>query len=345
MKIQLHGVLLANSIIALLLALLTGCAATYKETASDLPSQAKVREQLARATMPEEVRQQIIQLYSREAEQRARAAAKLGKMAGAATPAVSYLVPLLGDNTPVKISHYLGGGYYSGDETTPGDEASHALAEIGGPACDALYLALQNKDPNVRRLIAKALGQIGELGSVDFLIRLLNDPDRGVRATAAIALGNYRHPMAAQRMMDAYANHTSPTVRLEIIFALAHIDDILAVPFLISHARDPEPQIRAAIMLALGTLRDARGIPALLTGLGDQDEIARANAAYALGAFFSQSVVTALITSLADPAARVRQAAMGSLTSITGVDYGVDQTKWRAWWDTQTKLMQAPYQR
>lgn len=339
MKNLFHGEWLTVGLVSLLLGQLAGCAGMHGY-ASNLPSEDTMRERLANASMPAEVRQQIIRLYSQDPLQRAKAAAHLGKMAEGAGPAVPYLIPLLSDNTSVQISNYLGGGYYSSVETTPGEEASHALAEIGGSASDALYLALQSSDPNVRRLVAKALGQIGELGSVDFLVRLLSDPDRGVRATAAIALGSYRNPMAAQKIMDAYEAQTSPAVRSDMIFALAHIDDILAVPFLVSHAKDPAPQIRAAIMLALGKLRDARGIPALLVGLHDTDKIARANAAHSLGAYFSPAVVEALITALGDKALRVQQAAADSLTSMTGVDFGMDKTKWLAWWATQTKQMQ-----
>lgn len=322
--------------------LLAACATTSGQgfDIDSLPTQAEIAARLAQGSMPKELRDQIVRLHSRDPKQRAEAASHLGKMAMGAGPAVTYLIRLLRDNTPVQISHYLGGGYYSSVETTPSDEASRALAEIGGPATNALLLALQDPHANVRRLAAKALGQIGEISAVDFLIKLLNDPDRGVRATAAIALGNYRHPMAAQKIMDAYAAGASVAARTDMIFALAHINDILAVPFLVARAKDPEPDIRAAIMLALGKLRDARVIPALLVGIKDSDEITRANAAYALGAYFSPSVVNALVSALADAAPRVRQAAAESLKAMTGIDYGTDQDRWQQWWQEQRKQMQ-----
>lgn len=320
---------------------LTACATHQNPdfNMDSLPSQAAIATKLSQASMPAEVRVQIIRLHSRKPEQRAAAASHLGKLAAGAAPAVPYLIRLLQDDTPVQLSRYLGGGYYSSIETTPADEASHALAEIGGAAVNALLLALKDPHAGVRRLAAKALGQIGEISSVNFLIDLLNDPDRGVRATAAIALGNYRHPMAAQKIMDAYPG-ASPAVHAEMIFALAHIDDILAVPFLIKHAQDPDPEVRAAIVLALGKLRDARVIPTLLIGLKDSDEITRANAAYALGTYYSPKVVDALIKALGDAAAQVRDAALQSLTSMTGMNYGVDQSKWQKWWRIQRQAMQ-----
>ncbi len=341
MKKKFHGAGFGHLLAVFTVTLLTACATTDQGfNINSLPSQAKISAQLAQGSLPSELREQIIRLHSRDPVQRAEAASHLGKMAMAAGPAVPYLIQILQDDTPVQISRYLGGGYTSSVDTTPSEEASRALAEIGGPATNALLLAIQDPHPNVRRLAAKALGQIGEIGAVDFLIQLLNDSDRGVRATAAIALGNYRHPMVAQKIMDAYSAGASISARTDMIFALAHINDILAVPFLVAHAKDPDPAIRAAIMLALGKLRDARAIPALLVGIKDSDEITRANAAYALGAYFSPAVIDALIHALADKAPRVRQAAAESLTSSTGIDYGTDQEKWQVWWQQQRKEMQ-----
>lgn len=325
------------------LALLAACATMGKTASFDinsLPTQEEVARQLRQASMPAELREQIIRLHSRDPVERAAAASRLGKMAGGAAPAVPYLIRLLPDDTPVQLSSYLGGGYTSSMETTPGDEASRALAEIGDPASNALILALSNPHPGVRRLAAKAIGQIGDINAVNFLIDLLNDTDREVRATAAIALGNYRHPMAVQRIMDAYPK-ASVAVRTDMIFALAHIDDIMAVPFLAKQAKDPHPAVRAAVMLALGKLGDARAIPALLAGLQDPDEITRINAAYSLGNYYSPKVVTALIQSLKDPATQVKQAAAESLKRLSGMDFGLMQAKWQQWWQQQRRQMQS----
>jgi HEAT repeat protein len=323
------------------LLLLVACATTKNNQYFDsdtLPSQTEITAQLAKASFPRELREQIIRLYSRNALERAEAAYRLGKMNRGAAPAVPYLVKLLQDNTPVTLSHYLGGGYYNSSETTPGEEASHSLGLIGSPAVNSLLLALNDPHADVRRLAVKALGQIGELSSVNFLIDALNDPDRSVRATAAIALGMYRHPMAAQKIMEAYPAANAST-RQDMVFALSHINDILSVPFLIENAKDPNPDVRAAIMLALGELRDGRAVPTLFTGLSDNDEVTRANAAYALGAYYSPAVIDVLIKQLADTSPRVQEAVAGSLSSLTGMNYGTDQNKWQSWWSEQRDKM------
>lgn len=322
--------------------LLGACATRAPTSAFDinqLPSQHAIAHRLAQGSLPVELREQIARLFSRNPLDRARAAAHLGNMGEGAAPAVTYLIKLLPDDTPVQLSSYLGEGYTSNLETTPGDQASHALAEIGDQATNALILALNDPKPRVRRLAAKALGQIGSISSVEFLVQLLSDPDRGVRATAAIALGNYRHPMAVQKIIDLYPG-ASVEARTSMIYALADINDILAVPFLIKQAKDPSASVRAAVMLALGKLGDARAIPALLSGLNDTDEMTRVNAAYSLGTYYSPKVMTALVHSLKDPAHRVRQAAVDSLKGLSGLDFGVSYQKWHRWWQQQRQQMQ-----
>jgi len=321
--------------------LLTACATPDPSTfdVDTLPREGQIRTQLASASLPEGLRRQIPRLFSRDPVVRASAAAHLGRKGQQAAAAVPYLIRLLPDTTPVQLSIYLGSGYYSSTETTPAEEASRALSGIGSPASNALLLALRDPRPVVRRLAAKALGQIGELGAVDFLVDLLRDPDPGVRATTAIALGDYHNPMAAQKIMDAYAG-AGPEVRTDIIYILGNIGDVLSVPFLIGHAQDTHDANRAAIMLALGKLRDARGVATLLQGLQDSNENTRANAAYALAAYYSPEVIQALIGALADKAAGVREAAQGSLETLSGMDFAGDQTKWAMWWQQQLRAMQ-----
>lgn len=321
--------------------MLAACATTGSSSTFDiskLPSQSEIARQLDQGTLPQELTQQIVRLYSRDPKERARAAAHLANMGEDAAPAVTYLVQLLPDNTPVQLSSYLGGGYTSSLETTPGEEASRALAEIGSQASSALILALNDARPGVRRLAAKALGQIGDTSSVEFLVNLLNDPNRGVEATAAIALGNYRSPMAVEKIIELYPK-ANVSARTDLIFAMANINDLLAVPFLIKQADDPHPSVRAAVMLALGKLGDARAIPALLKGIKDQDEMTRINAAYSLGNYYSPQVVTALVKSLSDPAQGVRQAAVSSLKGLSGLDFGDTYVKWRQWWQKQRRQM------
>ena len=249
-----------------------------------------------------------------------------------------YLAHLLNDVTPVLISRYLGGGFHSSTATTPAQEAARALAKIGDPALKTLQQAARSEDENVRRLAFKALGQIGDLSSLDLLVNALQDPSRKVQASAAMALGNYHNPIAAQRLMEKYPA-LDTLARIQLIYSLAQINDIIVVPFLIEQSEHASADERAAIALALGKLRDGRALASILQMSNDPDEIVRANAVYALSGFYTPHVMDVLVACLADPSARVRAAAHNSLTKLTGLDLGENHEHWLQWWQQQKQAM------
>jgi HEAT repeat protein len=72
-----------------------------------------------------------------------------------------------------------------------------ALEKFGLPAVDYLHSALNDEDKWVRYMAADALGNIGDVRSLDRLIGLLDDQDQDVRFATAYALGNLGHPGAA----------------------------------------------------------------------------------------------------------------------------------------------------
>lgn len=71
-----------------------------------------------------------------------------------------------------------------------------ALEKFGKPAVDYLHKALDDDDKWVRYMAADALGNIGDVRSIERLIPLLNDQDQDVRFATAYALGNIGHPSA-----------------------------------------------------------------------------------------------------------------------------------------------------
>ncbi len=75
-----------------------------------------------------------------------------------------------------------------------------ALEKFGKPAVDYLHKALDDEDKWVRYMAADALGNIGDVRSIERLIPLLNDQDQDVRFATAYALGNIGHPNAEKAL-------------------------------------------------------------------------------------------------------------------------------------------------
>lgn len=65
-----------------------------------------------------------------------------------------------------------------------------ALVGLGETGTEQLEAALRNKNPVVRQNATKALGMIGDVRAVGYLIPMLKDPEPPIRAAAAEALGN-----------------------------------------------------------------------------------------------------------------------------------------------------------
>jgi HEAT repeat protein len=77
-----------------------------------------------------------------------------------------------------------------------------ALEKFGKPAVDYLHKALDDEDKWVRYMAADALGNIGDVRSIERLIPLLNDQDQDVRFATAYALGNIGHPSAEKALAE-----------------------------------------------------------------------------------------------------------------------------------------------
>lgn len=75
-----------------------------------------------------------------------------------------------------------------------------ALEKFGKPAIEYLHKALDDEDKWVRYMAADALGNIGDVRSIERLIPLLDDNDQDVRFATAYALGNIGHPSASEAL-------------------------------------------------------------------------------------------------------------------------------------------------
>ncbi|MGA2912152.1 MAG: HEAT repeat domain-containing protein [Methanoregula sp.] len=99
-----------------------------------------------------------------------------------------------------------------------------ALEKFGKPAINYLHKALDDEDKWVRYMAADALGNIGDVRSIDRLIPLLNDQDQDVRFATAYALGNIGHPGAAQALAET-CSRDNCYVKVAAEEALAKVEE------------------------------------------------------------------------------------------------------------------------
>ncbi|MFO7697622.1 MAG: HEAT repeat domain-containing protein [Anaerolineae bacterium] len=164
-------------------------------------------------------------------------------------------------------------------------QPTEMLAKIGEPAVEPLIEALTSQDRGVRHSAAYALGKIGDTRAVQPLIDLMTDQIEEVRATAARSLG---------QLGDAAA----------IPVLGEHLTDVVAV-------RGPA----ADALVKLG----AEATPVLLSALESEDAGVRAIVADALGDTASVEAAYALIGRLSDDAEPVRQASVRGLVHLDQV--------------------------
>ena len=194
------------------------------------------------------------------------------------------------------------------------EEAAAALAAIGNAAIPSLVKGLQHEDWLVRLHAVESLGKAKSKQAVEPLLSLLfNDRDSAVREDVVRALGEIGDPGTVEYL---FAAMREPGLRTLAVEALGRIGDRRAVPVLmdiLTGAGHPEVTrtvagcgdqwteeviARGAAARSLGLIGDERAIPSLVAAL--EPTFTRAEAAAALAAFGSR-VIPFLLPLLNEP--------------------------------------------
>ena len=221
------------------------------------------------------------------------------------------------------------------------DRAASALVTQGGKAVDALTPELENEDAEVRRMVVRVLGQIGDIRAIRHLAKLIDTGDPGDRREAVDALALFNDAESAEllvqlaessdpRIREAalrglgrsvanrnYANAvingcTDPDERVRQA-ALEQLPGIIgdkAVAILAGALQKDAPRIRAAAAQGLARIDSGESIAALRLALSDDDPWTRYFAVRGIGSLRDVSSAEALRTLVEnDPAEQVRIAA------------------------------------
>jgi HEAT repeat protein len=185
-----------------------------------------------------------------------------------------------------------------------------------------LIVALEDENPDVREIVAVALGIIGDKAAADPLIHALQDENSFVRIEAAWALKIIGDKAAIDQLIHSLKNENLG-IRVEAAQALWIIGDQAAVDPLIHSLKDEDCYVRKAAAEALGKIGDQATIDPLIHVLQDENGHVRKAAAEVLGRIGDQAAVDPLIHSLKDEDWHVRKAAaeaLGKIGDKTAID-------------------------
>ena len=188
--------------------LLILCAAVVVTGCNFWPGGPDVSEKQIPKDIPQELRVDILKLFSWNKSLRIEAARSIGRRGKQAEPAIPFLVAMLGDNA-IKLE---------GDEwgyTTPGKAAGWALVEIGDASLDPLYAALIHKDEDIRQGAAWTLGWFKEKPRVvDHLAGTLDDPYWKVRDQATRSRGEIHTQATVQPLVSMLKDENKNIVHI-----------------------------------------------------------------------------------------------------------------------------------
>jgi HEAT repeat protein len=166
---------------------------------------------------------------------------------------------------------------------------------IGAVSVPAFTRALTDRERDVRKIAAAALGKIGGPDVILPLVGALKDVSNEVRKTATEALEQAGAPQAVEPLLIA-ARDTDHDVRKAVIKALGHTADPRAVPLLVSILKTREDDLIALATQAL-THIGAPAVAHLIPVLHDPDTLYREAATEAIVSIGAPSL-NALIETL-----------------------------------------------
>jgi HEAT repeat protein len=184
--------------------------------------------------------------------------------------------------------------------------AARALGAAGDPVADAAGLsrALGDARPSVRRAAVAGLRALGGAAALRAILGAVADTDPIVRERAARALGEVGaesgERSGAATAVLALARDAAPEVREAALDAIGAIGDSRASAAAMVALDDPAIDVRLAALRALVRVPRAMAVPALEAASRDDDRVGRAALA-ALAAVSSEVAIAPIVAALSRP--------------------------------------------
>jgi hypothetical protein len=182
-----------------------------------------------------------------------------------------------------------------------------------------------------RQWCAEVLGEYGDAAFGDTLVKALNDKELEVQRAAARALGKTRYP-GAVKALTAQSREKDPYLRANAIGSLAQIEKDAQKPTLAKALADKDAGVRCAL---LGIAYEVYGDESeawSIAALQDDDWRPRIQAVDNLGKIRTKTSVDALIDAAGRPdRAIVVARAVRHLQALTNQKHR-SADAWKAWW-------------
>lgn len=170
------------------------------------------------------------------------------------------------------------------------------------------------------------------------------DANRRYIGTLGLASAYFAGGPAFLALFEDNADDTDPAVRSAAIRGLSMHGEPRHVPILVQGLTDADKQVRLEAARGLQRLHDPVAVEGLLAATKEparyppqpdeeEEPDIRAEAAVSLGQYAQPRVVEALIAAVRDDSLAVNRAALSSLRTLTGQDFGLDHDAWVAWRD------------
>ena len=158
-----------------------------------------------------------------------------------------------------------------------------------------LIKALDHYDPAIRAIAAKVVGRLGAEKSGEALAIAMNDSNAQVRIAAMRALGETREVGAVKALTDQFQFHRKGEGAWAALDALARIADPSSAELFTGQLASKDPNLRRAAAEGLGRIGEKSEIETIVTmASSDESEMVRAASAFALQKF-GENYLTRLV--------------------------------------------------
>jgi hypothetical protein len=192
----------------------------------------------------------------------------------------------------------------------------------------------------VRQWCAELLGEYGDSTFGESLAKALGDKELDVQRAAARALGRVRSQAGVKPLTNLIGEHDA-YLRESAFESLARIDPKANRAMFLRGMKDKEGGVRCALLgAALEIYPDELEAWSVLA-LADKDWRPRMQAVDNLGTIRTKTGVDALIGALADGRPAVVERAMQRLSELTGQKH-TRADSWRSWWQANRETLAFP---